>query len=80
MWRVFEWVLVLVCVCVCVCVCVQAMLKRLMVVMESLESLERLLKIRRKPHLSSPASEEKSEIEELAERSTVKIAHYKAGI
>ena len=45
----------------------QAMVKRLMIVMEALESLERLLKIQQTPSSSSP-DEEKSEIDQLADR------------
>ena len=53
----------------------QATLKRLMVVMESLESLERLLNIRRKSSSSSSSlAEERSEIEQLSER-CVYICH-----
>ena len=44
--------------------CVQATVRRLMVVMESLKSLERLLKIRR----TSLSDEDLSEVEQLAER------------
>ena len=44
--------------------CVQATVRRLMVVMESLKSLERLLKIRR----TSSSDEDLSEVEQLAER------------
>ena len=48
----------------------QATVKRLMIVMEALESLERLLNIRRK----SSSDEEKSEIEQLAERLVVSLS------